>query len=100
MCRLAQGDQRVIKCEGIEKHHGQCPEGKIPFLRPANRDIWNVFQMIMPGLGNGMGGMDYTAIQVTFDNCNIEQKVRPYWFPRIVKLIDVARTEQKKSNAT
>lgn len=52
---------------------------------------------MMSGLGNGMGGFDYTAIQVTFDSCGIEQELRPYYFTKIVKLIDIIRAEQKKN---
>jgi hypothetical protein len=45
---------------------------------------------------NGMGGFDYAAIQVTFDMNGILQGCRPGLFLKIVKLMDVIRSEQKK----
>lgn len=51
---------------------------------------------MLPGLTNGMGGFDYTAIRVTFDMEGVDQKYRPNLFSKIVKLINVIKAEQKK----
>jgi len=57
--------------------------------------------MVMPGLMDGMGGFNYTAIQVTFDNTGIKQELRPRLFPLMVKLINVIQSERarRKKNA-
>lgn len=47
---------------------------------------------------DGMGGFNYTAIQVTFDMNGIGQESRPCLFSKIVKLINVIKSEQRKKN--
>ncbi len=91
-------DQGGIRCEGIEKV-GECPDGKVPTLAPENFEIWNLFQLMMPGLIR-QDGYDYTAIQVVFDVHGIEQARRPGLMVQITKLIDVIETERRKRTKT
>ena len=98
LCHLIQKDQGGVRCKGIDDEGGRCPDGKIPYLFPENHEIWDLFQMMLPGLRDGMGGYNYTAIQVTFDIYKVKQCHRQRMFKKIVKLIEVINAERAKED--
>ena len=67
-------------------------------MLPVNQRIWRLFQLMLPGLFNGMGGVDYTAIEVTFNMEKVDERSRSHLFSQIVRLIEVIKTEQRKKN--
>jgi hypothetical protein len=64
-------------------------------LIPDNFEIWNLFQMMIPGLVT-QGGYDYNAIQVILDSHSIGQAERPQMLAQVIKLIDVIETERRE----
>lgn len=89
-------DQGGIRCEGIEKV-GECPDGKVPTLAPENYEIWELFQLMLPGLIR-QDGYDYMAIRVVFNQWEKEtgKQSSMTMFRQILKLIDVIETERRK----
>lgn len=94
LCRLVQADQGGIRCEGIETV-GECPEGKIPTLAEEHHEIWDLFQLMLPGLIT-QGGYDYNAVGLVFESFSIAQEKRPLMFRRIKKMIDILDRERRK----
>ena len=69
----------------------------IPSLAPANHEVWDLFQLMIPGLVR-QGGYDYGAIQAVLEIHGIEPERRPVLFRRCVRLIealDKARRERQ-----
>lgn len=93
----------MAPCEGIEKHHGTCPEGKIPSLSPTNREFWAVFSLAMPGLirqGNGMGGpggYDYGALTAVFRAMGVSRHRQAFYMPRAAAVIGVIQRMREKN---
>ena len=96
LCHVVQKDHGEIKCLGLDES-GICPEGKIPYLMQNNYEIWRLFRLMIPGIMNGMGGYDYVAIDVTFNQMGVVQEKRKKIFPLIIKLIET-HSECKKKN--
>ena len=91
---MVQKDQGEVKCKGLGKEIDVCPEGKIPSLNRENYEIWNLFQLMLPGLRR-TDGYDFMAIQVVWDAHEIEHKRRPGMLAQITKLIDIMETERR-----
>ena len=60
----------------------------MPKLRPENRLPWFLFQRVLPGLFNGMGGVNYQAIDSVFANYGIRYEVRPLLFDGLIVMIE------------
>lgn len=82
-------------CGGIEQLQ-QCPEGKIPFLSPANRAFWAVFDRILPGLIRDRG-YDYGAIRLIFDSSGLTRHRRAIYMDMIIAVIEVIHKVREKS---
>lgn len=94
MCRTVQQDQGGPRCDGFDAT-GNCPEGKIPGLSPANRAFWRLFEVALPGLIR-QDGFDYGALQVTFDAFGVSRHRRPFYMIRAAAAIEVIRRIREK----
>lgn len=91
---MVQKDKGGITCDGIEST-GRCPDGKIPYLHPANYQIWYLFQQMFRGLVWD-GGYDYGAIEVIFNGNAVNQDARPMMISQIIRLVEVLEVERQK----
>ena len=94
MCQSVQKDEGRIYCTG--RVDGKCPSGRIPYLEQANIEIWELFQAILPGVINGMGGYNYEAIRLVFESYNIGKEKWAEYTNKILLLLDVVRRLTKK----
>lgn len=91
---MVQRDRGIIKCNGLTLAM-ICPEGKIPVLEPRNRELWSLFEQMLPGLIRGMGGYDYRAIRAVFAMNQVNEEAQRHMLPTIISLIDVIEKARK-----
>jgi hypothetical protein len=95
ICRRSQKDGfRRIRCEGIETVD-ECPTKEMPKLRGEIKPFWAFFETVLPGLFDGMGGMQYSTIQSACDIWGVSRGERPIVLHYSLIVAAVIR-EQKK----
>lgn len=68
-----------------------CPTGEVFKLAPENEAFWELFQRILPGLPNGMGGLNLAAIMTVMDLYQVPQGQRPIIFDKCLVMISLLR---------
>ena len=61
----------------------------MPELAPANQGFWQLFQRMLPGLPNGMGGYNLEAITTVMELYQVPEGQRPIIFDKCLAVITV-----------
>ena len=89
ICRRSQRDGfRDVKCDGIETVDA-CPTNEIPKLAPENEWFWSLFQRMLPGLPNGMGGWNFQVIELVMNLYQVPKGQRLIIWDKCMAVITV-----------
>lgn len=96
-CRALQKDgfRALVSCEGVESVSA-CPTKEVPKLCSANRRFLYLLHRILPGLFDGYGGMNYSAIETVLDQYGIEAGKRPVLMDKTLAVAAGIREVQKQ----
>lgn len=88
LCRRSQRDgyRPHVQCEGIESVK-ECPTGEVAVLAPENQKFWALFLRMLPGLVDGLGGFDYSAITTVMDVYGVPPGERLVIFDKALAVI-------------
>ena len=70
----------------------------MPKLDPENNLAVYLFKRILPGLGNGMGGYNFQAIDSVLKNYHIRPAARPALYDKILVIIEILNEIRKAKN--
>ncbi|MBW2341222.1 MAG: hypothetical protein JRF50_12915 [Deltaproteobacteria bacterium] len=96
VCRRAQEDGfRKFRCRGIETVEA-CHTGEVPKLIRENEPFWFLFQRMLPGLFDGYGGVNFTAIFQVLDLYKVPAGQRPIIHDKCLVVIAAVREIQEQ----
>ncbi len=87
---------RKEKCHGIE-FVDKCSRGEVFKLSPVNRKFFSIFQRMLPGLFDGLGGVNYSAITQVMDLYHIPDGQRPIIMDKVL-IMTAAQREVREAN--
>ncbi len=95
LCRDEQEGGFRARCPGIELVDA-CPTGEVPKLSAENRRFWLLFERILPGLFDGWGGVNYSAIREVLDLYEVPAGERPIAFDKCLVVVEVIQEIREK----
>ncbi len=97
LCQRSQRDgfRKNVKCDGIDTVD-ECPTKEVPKPSPENELFWQLFQRILPGLPNGMGGYNLEAIETVMNLYQVPEGQRPIIFDKCLAVITVIQEIMSK----
>ena len=77
----------------------KCPTKEVPKPSPENERFWQLFQRMLPGLPNGMGGWNVQVIETVMNLYQVPPGQRPIIWDKCLAVITVLQEMASKNNA-